>query len=191
MLKITIPGAKDAWDPIKEEFVTRKECTLRLEHSLISIHEWEGIFHVPFLNNTNMTGEQMVEYIKCMTLTPNVDPEVYNHLTRENMKDIQEYIADPRTATWFSQTAEQKNNKNGMGQKDIITSELVYYWMIAQNIPKECEKWHFSQLLTLIKVCSLKNEEANGKGNKMKKSQIYKQNSQLNAARRKKLHSKG
>lgn len=191
MLKITIPGAKDAWDPIKEEFVTRKEQTLRLEHSLISIHEWEGIFHIPFLDNTKMTPEQMIEYVKCMTLTPNVDPEVYNHLTSENIKDIQNYISDPRTATWFSKEAETMAGKKGMGRKDVITSELVYYWMIAQNIPKECEKWHFSQLLTLIKVCSLKNEEANGKGNKMKKSQIYNQNRQLNAARRKQLHTKG
>lgn len=191
MLKITVPGAKDAWDPIKEEFVTRKEQTLRLEHSLISIHEWEGIFHIPFLDNANMTPEQMMEYVKCMTLTPNVDPDVYNHLSKENIKDIQEYIADPRTATWFSKEAENLAGKKGMGRKDVITSELVYYWMIAQNIPKECEKWHFSQLMTLIKVCSLKNEEANGKGNKMKKSQIYNQNRQLNAARRKQLHTKG
>ena len=191
MLKITIPGAKDAWDSIKEEFVTRKECTIRLEHSLISIHEWEGIYHIPFLENDKMTNEQMTEYIKCMTLTPNVDPEVYNHLTRENIQQIQDYISDPRTATWFSSEAEKMAGKKGLNKKNVITSELVYYWMIAQNIPKECEKWHFSQLMTLIKVCSIKNEEVNGNTKKMKKSQIHDQNHRLNAARRAKYHTKG
>lgn len=191
MLEIVVPGTKDDWDPVKEEFVSREPCRLRLEHSLISISKWEAKWHIPFLdNNSNITDEQLRDYIRCMTLTQNVDPDVYNHLTLENMNEIQAYISDPMTATWFGNNVEGIQEGKGHS-KQVVTSELIYYWMIAQSIPVEFEKWHLSRLMTLIQVCSIKNKEAQGGQKKMNKNQIYNQNKSLNAARRAKLHTKG
>lgn len=191
MLEITIPATQDTWDANKEEFVSTPECTIRLEHSLVSISKWEAKWHKPFLENKQLSKEELIDYVRCMTLTQCVKPEIYRRLTDDNMKDIQDYIADPMTATWFSKNVDNEVVKGAHGKKEIVTSELIYYWMIAQNIPVEFEKWHLSRLMTLIKVCSAKNSEANGGSKKMTKNQIYNQNKQLNAARRAKLHSKG
>lgn len=191
MLEIVIPGAKDDWDPINEEFVNREPCRLRLEHSLISISKWEAKWHIPFLDREgDITDEQLRDYIRCMTLTQNVDPDVYKYLSKENMDEIQEYITNPMTATWFGNNSDERPVGKGRA-KQVVTSELIYYWMIAQNIPVEFEKWHLSRLMTLIQVCSIKNKEAEGGSKKMSKNQIYNQNKSLNAARRAKLHTKG
>lgn len=189
MLEITIPGSEDEWDSEKEKFVNRKPCTIKLEHSLISISKWEAKWHIPFMEQKQMNNEQLMDYVRCMTLTQNVDPEVYRHLTRENVYAIQDYMLDPMTATWFGNN-EQKT-QGGFNKKQVVTSELIYYWMIAQNIPVEFERWHISRLLTLIEVCSIKNKEANGGNKKMNKQQILNQNSKINAARRARLNTKG
>ncbi|MGB4293547.1 MAG: hypothetical protein WBJ37_11785, partial [Bacteroidales bacterium] len=148
MLQITIP-AVELWDERKQEFVTTKEQTLQLEHSLVSISKWESKWCKPFLSKQEKTSEETLDYIKCMTITQNVDPEVYNYLTNKNIEEINNYINAPMTATYFS---DEKTSKTSREQ---VTAELIYYWMIALNIPFECQKWHLNRLLTLIKVCSI------------------------------------
>ena len=180
MLQITIP-AVELWDERKQEFVTTKEQTLSLEHSLVSISKWESKWCKPFLTKQEKTFEETLDYIKCMTLTQNVDPEVYNYLTNENIKEINEYIGAPMTATYFS---DEKTSKTSREQ---VTAELIYYWMIAFNIPFECQKWHLNRLLTLIKVCNIKNQPPK----KRSKKDIMSRNAALNAARRKQLNTKG
>ena len=180
MLQITIP-AVELWDERKQEFITTKEQTLQLEHSLVSLSKWESKWCKPFLNKQEKTFEETLDYIKCMTLTQNVDPEVYNYLTNENIKEINEYIEAPMTATYFS---DEKTSKTSREQ---VTAELIYYWMIALNIPFECQKWHLNRLLTLIKVCSIKNQPPK----KRSKKDIMSRNAALNAARRKQLNTKG
>lgn len=182
MLQITIP-ASEQWDEKKEEFVTTKEQTLKLEHSLISLSKWESKWCKPFLSNKEKSHEEILDYIKCMTLTKNVDPEVYNVLTNENIKEINDYIMAPMTATTFSENGVRKKVNN-----EIFTSEVIYYAMTAYNIPFEnCEKWHLNRLITLIRVCGIKNEPSK----KMSKRSIMSQNAALNAARRKKFNTKG
>ena len=180
MLRITIP-AVEQWDEIKQEFVFTKEQTLSLEHSLVSLSKWESKWCKPFLTKQEKTLEETLDYIKCMTLTQNVDPEVYNYLTNENIKEINEYIGAPMTATYFS---DEKTSKTSREQ---VTAELIYYWMIALNIPFECQKWHLNRLLTLIKVCNIKNQPPK----KRSKKDIMSRNAALNAARRKQLNTKG
>ena len=141
MLQITIP-AREMWDEQNNEFVYTNEQTLQLEHSLISLSKWESKWNKPFLSKESKTYEEILDYVKCMTLTQKVSPEIYANLTDENMRDIQRYIEAPMTATTFS---EEKNTK---GNREIVTSELIYYWMIALGIPLECEKWHLNRLLT-------------------------------------------
>lgn len=179
MLKITIPE-REMFDEATQEFIKTKEYTLQLEHSLVSLSKWEAKWRVPFLSKEKKTIEQTIDYVRCMTITQNIDPVVYNGLTNENLDAINKYIEDPMTATTFS--------KRPIGSSgEIVTSELIYYWMIALNIPMECQRWHLNRLLTLVKVCNIKNEP----GKKMSRNEIMNRNSALNAARRKAMHSKG
>ena len=180
MLRITIP-AIELWDENKEEFINTKEQTLQLEHSLVSLSKWESKWNKPFLSKDTKTEEEELDYIKCMTITQNVDPNIYKFIPLNVREEIKEYINAPMTATWFS---EDKNTKSSSEQ---ITSELIYYWMIAQNIPFECEKWHLNRLITLIKICIIKSQPPK----KMGKKAIMSRNAALNAARRKQLNTKG
>ncbi|MDD2299628.1 MAG: hypothetical protein PHU69_08285 [Fermentimonas sp.] len=180
MLRITIP-AVEQWDKIKQEFVSTKEQTLSLEHSLVSLSKWESKWCKAFLTKNEKSSEETLDYIKFMTLTQNVDPEVYNYLTNRNLIEINEYIEAPMTATYFSDEKISKTNR------ELITAEIIYYSMIALNIPFECQKWHLNRLLALIKVCNIKNQPPKKRG----KKEIMSRNNALNAARRKQLNTKG
>lgn len=180
MLQIKIP-ATEAWDERKEEFVTtNEEQVLQLEHSLVSISKWESKWHKPFLGKTEKTNEEAMDYIRCMTITQNVKPEVYSRITGPIINQVNEYISDSMTATTFS-------SRNAGISREIITAELIYYWMISLNIPMECQKWHINRLLTLIRICNVKNAPAK----KMSKREIASRYASLNAARRKQLNSRG
>ena len=180
MLRITIP-AVEQWDEEKMEFVSSKETTLSLEHSLVSLSKWESKWCKAFLSNKEKTYEETIDYVKCMTLTQNVNPDVYNNLSNDNIMQINKYIEAPMTATVF------RKNQQGKSNREVVTSELVYYWMIALNIPFECQKWHLNRLLTLIEVCNIKNAPPK----KMGRNAILRQNAELNAARRKQLNTTG
>ena len=180
MLKITIPS-REMFNEKTQEFFHVHEYTIQLEHSLVSVSKWESKWNKPFLDKKEKTREETIDYIKCMTLTQNVDPNTYNLLTKENIIEINKYISSPMTATTFHEDP----NKKGSGE--IITSEIIYYWMISLNIPFECQKWHLNRLLTLIKVCSIKQQPPK----KMSKRDVMSRNAALNAARRKQLNSKG
>lgn len=179
MLKITIP-ATEYFNEKTQEFCYIKEQTLSLEHSLVSISKWESKWNKPFISKDPMTLEETIDYIKCMTITQNVNPLVYQSITQEIMEEIQKYIELPMTATWFSDNGRDTN-------REVITSEIIYYWMIALNIPFECQKWHINRLLTLIKVCNIKNAPPK----KMSKREILDRNRRLNAMRKKRMHTKG
>ena len=180
MLEIVIPETEQ-WDEVNQEFITSNRQILRLEHSLVSLSKWESKWKKPFLSNKEKTYEETIDYIKCMTLTQNVNDTVYNLLDKDNIEKINKYIGDPMTATTF------KEDPNKKGGREIITSELIYYWMISLNIPFECQKWHLNRLLTLIKVCGIKNQPPK----KMGKKDVMSRNAALNAARRKQMNSRG
>lgn len=179
MLRIIVP-ASEQWDEKKQEFITTKQQTLQLEHSLVSLSKWESKWCKPFLSDKEKTFEETIDYIRYMTLTQNVDPNVYTALTKENIVEIQEYIKAPMTATTFKRQAVGHNGEQ-------ITSELIYYWMVALNIPFECQKWHLNRLITLVKVCEIKNQPAKT----MSRRNTMNQNAALNAARRSRMHSRG
>lgn len=180
MLKITIPS-REMFNEKTQEFFHVHEYTIQLEHSLVSVSKWESKWNKPFLSKDTKTEEEELDYIKCMTITQNVDPNVYKFIPLNIREEIKEYINAPMSATWFS---EDKNTKSSSEQ---ITSELIYYWMVAQNIPFECEKWHLNRLITLIKICNIKSQPPK----KMGKKAIMSRNAALNAARRKQLNTKG
>ena len=181
MLEIRIDG-KEFWNQEKEEFVNTKGITLRLEHSLISISKWEAKYKRPFLSDGPKTLQETYDYIAFMSLDRNVSMTELEGITEEDYKKILDYIHDPMTATKISNNAKNKQSSN-----HVLTSEEIYYDMTALNIPFECEKWHLNRLLTLIQIASIKNEPPK----KMSKGEIYRQNAELNRARRAKYHSRG
>ena len=181
MLTVTIPET-ETFDPVTNTFHTIRSQKLSLEHSLVSISKWESKWHKPFLTNDPKSREQVVDYIRFMTLTQNVDPRVYDCIPDDTLIRINDYIDDPMTATWF--TDDKKKPKRS---RETITSELIYFWMIQAGIPFECQKWHLNRLITLIRVCAKKSE----KPKKMPKRKTWDEWSAINAARRAKLNTRG
>lgn len=181
MLKIEVPISPEGWDEIKEEFVEPEVKVLQLEHSLVSLSKWESRWNKPFLTKQEKTEAELLDYIKCMTLTQNVNPDIYFHLSKENVEQIKNYIDAPMTATTF------RGDNRGSSNREQVTAELIYYWMIALNIPFECQKWHLNRLLTLVRVCNIKNQPAK----KMSKRELMSRNRALNEARKKRLNTKG
>lgn len=181
MLRITIPG-KEMWNAKTETFEYGESRELQLEHSLLSLSKWESKWNKAFYSKREKTTEETIDYIRCMTLNKNVDPSIYKRLTAQNIQDIMDYISAPMTATYFV-------NDQVMGHsRDTITAELIYYWMISLSIPFDpCQKWHLNRLFALIRVCSLKNSPPK----KMDQSEIMRRHAAINAARRKKYHTKG
>lgn len=182
MLQISVPISPEGWDERKQEFVEPKYQVLTLEHSLVSISKWESKWNKAFFSKREKTSEETLDYIKCMTLTQNVKPEVYDHITRANIAEIYDYINAPMTATTFREDLNAKAANN-----EVITSELIYYWMISFGIPVEFQKWHLNRLLTLIRVFNVKNQPAK----KMSRGEIMRNNAALNAARKKQLNTRG
>ena len=182
MLKIIIPEV-ELYDSEKNEFINIKRQELLLEHSLMSISKWESKWKKPFLVKEARTRDETIDYVRCMTINRDIDPVVYKGLTNEALAEINKYIEDPMTATWFSDKNKRPSNPNG----EVVTAELIYYWMVALNIPFECQKWHLNKLLTLIRVCDIKNSG----GKKMSKMATSRQYRELNAARRKAMKTKG
>ena len=181
MLKVVIQPRK-YWDSKREIFFNypEKPVALQLEHSLVSISKWESKWNKPFLSKFNeRTEQELRDYIRCMTLTQNVDPDLYAFIPDDIILEITNYINAPMTATTFS-TREKPGH-------EIVTSELVYYWMTSFSIPFTCEKWHFNRLMTLIRICSIKN----GPQKKMSPNEIRARNRALNTSRRNAMHSKG
>ena len=179
MLTIAVP-ALEQFDDVKQEFINSKATVLSLEHSLVSLSKWESKWCKPFLTKLVKTTEETLDYIVCMTVTQNVDPNVYAGFTEPLFDVVNDYIGKPMTATVIS-------TQRGGSSREVVTAELIYYWMIALNIPFECQKWHLNRLLTLINVCNIKN----GPQKRMSQRDLMRRNMDLNAARRAELGSKG
>ena len=170
MLQLTIPSA-EYYDERREIFIEIKGQTVQLEHSLVSLAKWEAKWKKPFLGKDPKTFEESLDYVRCMTITQNVE--------------INAYIDEPMTATWFSESQNQKPCR------EIITAEIIYYLMISLNIPMECQKWHLNRLFTLMRVCNIKNGNAAGNKPKMSKRELMNRNRALNAARKSRLNTSG
>ena len=179
MLEIIIPGL-ELYNEETNEFTCYDDVKLELEHSLVSISKWESKWCKPFLDGKDKTLDEIVDYVRCMTISDNIESNVYDRLTEENLVVINEYIGRPMTATTFN------NEKKSTG-REIITSEIIYYWMVSFNIPFECQYWHLNRLLTLIKVCNVKNNPPK----KMSQKEILARNKALNDARKRELGTRG
>lgn len=180
MLNIVIPGT-EFYDEAANEFITTKSQSLQLEHSLVSVSKWEAKWNKSFISKNDKTEEELIDYIRCMTINQNVNPNTYKALSRDNIKQINAYIDAPMTATVFY------NSKTTGQSKETVTSELIYYWMVSLNIPFECQKWHLNRLLTLVRVCNVKNTPPK----KINKRELMARNRALNASRRKSLNTRG
>lgn len=185
MLEITIVG-EELYDEINERFIQtlKKPITIKMEHSLVAMDKWESKFKKPFMHSEK-TDDEIKYYFKCMTITQNVDLSIFDHLSVDNINDINEYIQDNQTATFFNNLGSGK--MKGTARNTIVTAELIYYWMIVHNIPTSWEKKHISKLLTLIRVCT----EKNAPPEKRSSRDILQENAALAAKRRAKYGTKG
>ena len=184
MLELTLPPREYTIETPEGEvlFKSTPGGTLLLEHSLISLSKWEAKFKKPFLGGEQKTREESIYYVKCMNLNKNINNDVYDLLSDADINKINEYIEDPMSATWFNESPNSRKSR-----KEVITSEIIYYWMIALNVPVQFEKWHLNRLMSLIKVCEIKQRDPK----KMKKNEILARNKKLNDARRKRSGSRG
>ena len=179
MLTITVPGV-ELFDETSKTFMTSTDFVLSIEHSLVSLSKWESKYEKPFLGREQKTNTEVLGYIKCMTLTPNVPDEVYNRLSSANLEAVNSYINAKMTATWF---AEDKSRAS----REIVTAEVIYYWLVSAQIPLECENWHLNSLFTLIRVVS----ENNAPKKKMSQREVAARNHALNEQRRAQLGTRG
>ena len=179
-IKITV-SAGEAFDEKERKFVDIDPVVLEFEHSLVSLSKWESEFEKPFLTEGQKTTEETMAYLRHMLLTPNVSEETLSHLKNEDIERLQEYIAAKRSATWFREKSGPKRSS------ETITSELIYYWMVAMTIDWEAQHWHLNRLLTLIRVCN----EKNAPPKKMSRAEMAAQRRALNAQRRQQYGTKG
>ena len=180
MLTITVPGT-EMFDEATDLFVTDGDFVLELEHSLVSLSKWEGIFEKPFLDSADKTPEEILSYVKCMTLTQEVPEEIFPRLSKDNLEAINEYIERKMTATWFD------DSPGAPKTREVITAELIYYWMTVFNIPFTCELWHLNRLFTLIRVVNVKQ----AKPKKTSRADQAARNRELNAQRKAQLGTEG
>lgn len=180
MLELTI-GAVEHFDEETQTFFNEGGTIIELEHSLVSLSKWEQIFEKPFLAPDKKTTEEVLEYIKCMCLTPNIAPEVFQNLSADNYEEVNTYINAKMTATWFAEIESAPKNS------EMITAELIYYWLVSFQIPFECQDWHLNRLFTLIKVFNVKN----AKPKKMTRSEIAERNRALNEKRKADYNTSG
>jgi hypothetical protein len=180
MLKVTIPG-DEFFDEVTDTFLTVGDVELEFEHSLVSLSKWESEFEKPFLSKEDKTSEETLKYVYHMLLTPNVSFDVIEKLTKQNLDALNTYINSLQSATTFGEMPKTR------GSGEVITSELIYYWMIAFNIPFECQHWHINRLFSLVRICNIKNS----KPKKMGRHELAARNRELNAQRREKLGTSG
>lgn len=174
--------ANEFWDFNKEEFINTEDTIIHIEHSLAAIAKWEGRWKKSFFSNTALTGDELLDYIRCMTIEEDIPSYVYMSLSQENLETIKSYLEDPMTAAWF-----KEQPKSGKSVGSTLTAEIIYYYMVELGIPFECENWHFNRLMTLIRVCS----EKQAVPKKMAKKDIFSQNAALNAQRKARLKTRG
>lgn len=184
MLKIIIEE-NELFDEETSSFIVVEHSVIELEHSLLSLSKWESKYQKPFLAPGNKTPDEIVDYILCMVL-PNdsgkvVDKETISHFSQKNFDEINAYINSTQSATTFGEMPKKK------GTGEVITSELIYYWLVAFTIPFSCETWHLNRLFSLIKIANFKNQ----KGKKMSSNELAARNRELNAKRRAELGTSG
>jgi hypothetical protein len=180
MLKLSV-SIPEVFNETNNEFIGGHVVDIELEHSLVSLSKWESFFETPFIASKDKTEEQVLWYVEAMTLTPNVPPEVFQNLSQDNVDAINKYINAKMSATWFSEEEKKKHSR------EVVTAEIIYYWMISLGVPFECQHWHLNKLLTLIRVCNQKNAPEK----KLTKQEIAERNRDLNAQRKAQLKTAG
>lgn len=180
MLKLIVIGS-EYFDNDTQTFETVGTVELELEHSLLSLSKWESKHQKPFLSNSGRSTEEVLDYIEAMIMTPEYPQDIIGRLDQSNLDAINKYIESKESATTFGSMPERR------GRGEVITAELIYYWMVAFNIPFECERWHLNRLFALIRICNIKNS----KPTKISRHEMMARNRELNEKRKAEFNTKG
>jgi hypothetical protein len=180
MLRFVIEKTENFNEETQEFLDPLPEVVVELEHSLLSLSKWESKYQKPFLSAGEKTATETFDYLKMMVLPP-TDPEVLRRCNQRQINEVQTYIESSQSATIFGEMPERR------GKGEVITSELIYYWMVAFNVPFDCETWHLNRLFSLIRICNLKNS----KPKKMSRNELARRNAELNEKRKQQLGTRG
>lgn len=176
MLEIYVEG-ETFWNEELQEFYDMAPKTFHFEYSLAAISKWEMKWHIPYLTEDTKTQEQVRDFIRCMCLDEEPPDELHLAiLSTRYAEEFNAYTKDPMTAT----TIKSVDKFPSHSRNNIQTNELIYHLMTVNNIPFECDKWHFNRLMTLIRVCN----EQNGEKKPMTKRETLEYQAALNKARR-------
>lgn len=184
MLLITLEG-DEVFNEETQEFSSVGDIDLHLEHSLVSLSKWESKHEVPFLGPQEKTSEQILDYIICMIQDPLIPEDLFNRMKQNQVNQIQEYINSPQSATTFTKDPYERPSR------EVITSELIYYWLAAFQISFEVETWHLNRLFALVRIAHIKSNESQKGGQKIPKHDIARRNRELNAQRRAQYDTSG
>jgi len=184
MLTITV-FQTESYNEETQEFVKTDGTELSFEHSLVSLSKWEQKYERPFLGKDDKTGEELLDYMRFMCVTPNPPGEIFQILSKENLDEINDYISRKMTGTTFPDAPGAPTTR------ETISAELIYYWMTAFGIPFETQYWHLNRLFALIRVCNIKQDTGEKKKGKVSKADLARQRSEMNAQRKKQLNTTG
>lgn len=182
MLELHLPET-EFFDRANSKIIRVPEVTLHLKHSLLTLSKWETIWEIPFLGEGKKTTEQLYSYVNIMA-GGDLDELTLSRLTSEHYEKLNAYLSSKQSATWFSESPNQRRSTQ------TVTSELIYFWMTTYNIPFECENWPFPRLMNLIRIASIKNDPDAGK-KKRNKSQMLSERAMLNKKRREQYGTTG
>ena len=185
MIPITIPG-REIFLEQTSEFITYPTCKLKMEHSLKSIAKWEGETEKSFFDGETLSEKDFKLYVRCMTINPPEDETVFELLSPKDYEKIGLYMQKAMTGRHFYQPKQKGKKRKRPGQSSMTAGD-VYYAMGQYGIPLECENWHFSRLMALIRTFQQKG----GSGERMTPMQQAKFWDELNSQRRAKMHTKG
>lgn len=172
MFTIKIPPL-EIFDDELEEFRQFGADEITFEHSLYTIARYEEATHKPYYD-TRSDEDNLFSYMPYMAIKPPKDPSAFFRIPQDELAKLKSWMEDSHTATWFS-----KDDDNSP-EREIVTAELIYYWMTEYRIPFECERWHINRLMTLIQVCARKKSPPKQKS----QAEIIREHRALNQKRR-------
>lgn len=137
--------ALSLFDDENQRFIDRPKQKVEFRYTLKNLDEWESKHKKRFLDNKDLTDDELLDFIKIMCTDKNFD---FNRLDVDQYNRIIEYVyKDVPSATVLPKS--KKKSKAGQRQS-VFTSEILYAHMAINGIPFEWENRNLNKLMLLI-----------------------------------------